>query len=282
MSIRMATFCVHHILDHGPSSLDALAATAREAEVTRARDPLTTVRTSVVHDPRLIELPDGRWDCGLRLLDGVVLTHRVHASTADRDELFPGLALAPLTVFLEHEPVPLAGGGELSMTNRNRSTWSGQPVILGQPSWLPAVAAESVLGLAWTPSGLAVSRVDLDPADVNARGDRVRTVLARHATHGPIPTASRPTAAALARVVWSALYEVPDLLSEPVAPLDEMLGLPPTLWPGGWSCDPACRELGPRDRRWNGDSWPGVPDACSSPAPLGDLWDDEYDRIEPW
>src|SRR5690625_7236615 len=51
---------------------------------------LPILRATVRRDPRLIELPDGRWECGLRLLEGSVLTHRVRSSTSGRDLLFLG------------------------------------------------------------------------------------------------------------------------------------------------------------------------------------------------
>lgn len=286
----MATFCANYILDHEASSLDVLATAAREEKITRARDPLTTVRTAIRHDPRLIELPDGRWQCGLRLLAGNTLTHRVRAATSGRDVLFLGVEAAPLIAFLEHGPLKLVDGGEVTMRSRHRSTWSGPPVALGPPGWLPDLPADALVGLAWSSAGLTVSTVDIASARAAPRNDatttpqddpraeRVRTVLARHAQGGlrfdTYPHSTPP----LARIIWSALLEVPDLFAEPVLPLDEVLDLPPVPWPGARWVGPS-HPLG-MDRYEFGDPWATASYRLDDPVPLDQLRDDE--RVEWW
>lgn len=236
MSTRMATFCVTHILEHGASGLDALAAAARAAEMTRARNPGLAVRNALQHDPRLVALPDGRWDCGLRLLARSTLTHRVRAATTGRDLLFPGVELAPLMVFLEHAPLPLTLGGEIHLADGR--TYSQTPVIIGPDGWLPDVPADALVGLTWTGSGLTARTVDVDPQDpetafaMKEAAGEVRAVMSRHA-HAHTASA-RPAKRELARTLWAALIEAPGLLSAPVPPLDEVLALPPVAWPAGW------------------------------------------------
>ncbi|MGH8827628.1 MAG: hypothetical protein ACRDVZ_08550, partial [Jiangellaceae bacterium] len=105
MSSRIADFCVRHTIANGPCTLDQLADAARAGEVTHARDPRTSIRNAISDDRRLLLLPGERWACGLNVLEGAVLTHRVRSGTAGRDLLFAGRELAPLATFVERGPL---------------------------------------------------------------------------------------------------------------------------------------------------------------------------------
>jgi hypothetical protein len=228
MTRRIADFCADHITAHGPVTLAALAEAARSADITRARYPESAVLTGIRDDKRLVARPDGRWDTSVRLLDGAVLTHRIRFQTRDRQEVYAGRELGPLQLAFDSGGLPLATGGVVEVSR------SGMPAWRGPDGWLPVVEAGSLLAFQLTSGKLSVQPVSID-ADAGAeRAEFLRTTLARHARWldtGHYSSVGVP----LTRALLSALVEVPDLLAEPVPPLDEVLRLPPAPWADAWT-----------------------------------------------
>jgi hypothetical protein len=227
MSRRIAAFCAAHISDQGPSTLAELARAAVDAEITQARNPETAVRAAIRDDRRIMARPDERYDTAVRLLDGATLTHRVRFSPRGRQELFAGRELAPFTECFTDGRLSLASGGVVHLAP------AGAPAWCGPPGWLPDVAAGTLLALTINGGRLSVRPVTLDSAAITGRVRLLRTTLARHAgwLTGRLPSLGVP----LTRTVLSALVEVPDLLAEPLPPLDEVLALPAEPWADPWA-----------------------------------------------
>lgn len=255
MSTRIVSFCADLITRSGPLPLDHLVAHVRDNGVSKARNPEAPVRTALARADGIVELPDGRFDAARRMLDGAVLTHRVRAATTGRRVLFAGPELTLFDELLSAGPVPLASGGEVS-----RSTGDIDGLV-GPPGWLPDVGADTLLALRHTAGTLSIAPVQADPTTLTERADRLRAALAHHGTT-PNTAGERRRAASswsgqwsssdpedwpdfgaagtswqrgLIRAVLRALHEFPDLLAEPMPPLDEVLAFPPVAWSQAWS-----------------------------------------------
>ena len=292
MSQRITTFCTDLIVRSGPQLLDDLTEKVRAAGLTTARKPGTTVKSALNRSDCFVLLPDGRYDAVARMLDGAVLTHRVRAATAatGRQTLFAGHELALLDELLSAGPLPLVSGGEV---RRSRGDVDG---LFGPPGWLPDVAAGTLVALRVSGGTMAVKPVGDATEAMDRRAARLREVVTRHLG----ATDDRPSATwrngydawpdysrsltgwrrTLSRAMMRALAECPDLLAEPMAPLDEVLRLPEISWDEVWA---------DQDRLHHGLSSPqrgvtltlhGVPDslrtalqqqAVSSRTPLGEF-----------
>ncbi len=290
MSKRITTFCTDLIVRSGPQPLDVLAERVSVAGLTTARKPETTVKSALGRSAGIVRLPDGRYDAVRRMLDGAVLTHRVRAATAGRHVLFAGHELELFDELLAAGPLPLASGGEVS---RSRSDLNG---LFGPPGWLPDVPADSLLALRFSAGVLAVTPVEDTAESMDRRTARLLDVVSRHVGakderpaaswtygHDEWPDYSRSLTGwrrILSQAMLRALAECPDLLAEPVPPLDEVLRLPEVSWSEVWA---------DQDRMHHGVSSPqrgvtltlhGVPEglrtalqqqAVSSRTPLGEF-----------
>ncbi|GAA1139784.1 hypothetical protein [Nocardioides aquiterrae] len=180
----------------------------------------TAVRVVLDSATLLVHRPDGRVAWLGDVLDGIVLTHRVRGSLADRCDLWLGQSVQPFLAMAALEPLPLATGGEARIAD------TLDPVLIGPPGWLPAAEAGDLVSLTWTRGRLSVGVVPPDevagPAEEEAvrclLGERCRTELwwaagdddwVRHAL--------------LIRALSSVRLEDPDFLSTPHAPLDQLL-----------------------------------------------------------
>jgi len=229
MSRRIAAFCAAHITDQGPSTLAELARDAVDAGITQARNPESTVRAAIRYDSRIVARPDERYDTAVRLLDGATLTHRIRFAPLGRRELFAGRELAPFAECFADGQLPLASGGMVHLAT------AGAPAWRGPQGWLPEVAAGTLLALTINGGHLSVRPVTLDPDAITGRVALLRATLARHA--GWLTDRLPPLGVPLARTVLSALVEVPDLLAEPLPPLDEVLTLPAEPWADPWTTE---------------------------------------------
>lgn len=180
----------------------------------------TAVRVVLDSATLLVQRPDGRVAWLGDVLDGIVLTHRVRGSLADRCDLWLGQGVQPFLAMAALAPLPLATGGEARIAD------TLDPVLIGPPGWLPPAEAGDLIALTWTSGRLAVRVVAPDevagPAEEEAArcllGERCRTELwweardddwVRHAL--------------LIRAISSVRLEDPDFLSTPHAPLDQLL-----------------------------------------------------------
>ncbi len=252
MSKRIATFCTELIADSGPLELGELARRVSAAGLTRARNPESVVKSALSQTSGILELPDGRFDSVRRMLDGAVLTHRVRAATTGCRVLYGGPELALLDELLSTGPLPLATGGQ---AHRASGDLDG---IVGPPGWLPDVPADTLVALRLAGGTLRAGTVDAGDDVLAARAERLRVILAKHLTaaepkaswrstswHSDWPDYGRVRSGwrrTLLRAVLYGLAECPDLLAEPVPPLDEVLRLPPLSWDHVWTAEEQRRD----------------------------------------
>jgi hypothetical protein len=159
----------------------------------------------------------------LHVLDGTVLTPRARARVAGRPDLWCTVALQPLLNIAAFRGVPLADG-----TGEIRRAATGDAVLLGPAGWLPDVPRYGLVGVRIENGRLSVVPVDeADLADL-PRQEQVRQLLAHHYRierwyAGTDDLESRP--GEMVRALTLALLEDPELLSDPLPPLDELLYL---------------------------------------------------------
>ncbi len=195
--------------------------TAQARRVRRdARIDESAVLEAVATSTVLVERPDGTVDHLVRVLDGVVLTQRVRASTGDRSDLWAGVALQPLLNILAFTSLPVAGGGQV------RRSPFGHEAIVGPPGWLPAVSPYELIGVRLERGELRAEQVDTSALPGLERQQQVRELIAHHYRRerwwgGEDELESRP--GELVRALALAHLEVPDLLRTPFPPLDELL-----------------------------------------------------------
>jgi hypothetical protein len=228
MSKRIVVFCSDLINTSGPLPAEELGQRVRAAGLTKSINPVTTIRTALRQSPIMVQLPDGRFDSARRMLDGVALTHRVRFATKGRQVLFAGPELAVLDQVLVHEgSLALTAGGAVTSSLGEFGGWCGPP------DWLPDVPADALLAFRFRGGRLSVEIVEDEPARTSEAVERLRLVLRRHlmAADDLDHWHSHHT---LGKVMLRALAEVPDLLVEPLPPLDEVLQLGQERWARDW------------------------------------------------
>lgn len=210
--MTIASFCHDLLLTEGPLPLPTLACRASAAGVTRARDPEAAVRSAI--GQAQVQLPDGRWQTPLRLLEGRILTvGRLPLRGAPwTDDHVDGVEydVAPLDRALRCGPVPLGGGGELRRRGGYRSEWIA-------PRGWPGleVGHDELLGLRIRAGALHLERVPVTAA-LRAEGERLAEAL---------DDAGRPGRWSywhsddVVADLWSRLAADPDLLAQPAPPL---------------------------------------------------------------
>ncbi|MEV6415756.1 hypothetical protein [Kribbella sp. NPDC051718] len=253
MSKRIVINCAAQINSSGPLSPDDLAPAVLAAGLTKSTNPAAAVRTALRQSPVLVQLPDGRFDTVRRMLDGAALTHRVHSPTKGRQVLFAGPELALLDLLLLHEgSLPLASGEAITSSIGEFGGWCGPP------DWLPDVPADSLLAFRLHNGRLSVEPVPHEPALSSPSTDRLRTVLKRHLKSSD-PLAEWQSRHTLATLLLRALAEIPDLLRDPLPPLDEVLQLGQPHWSPDWHLPPT-HPPGP-------SSSPPYPGSPAPPSP---------------
>jgi hypothetical protein len=168
----------------------------------------------------LIGRPDGRVTTLLDLLDGQVLTHQVKTPTAGRTDLWTREGLEPLFASAATAEVLLVSGERLRVAEH------GHRALLGPPGWLPEAAAGDYLAFAVRRGRVSVNLVDSAAFPSLPDQQDVRAVLSRHlhAFHGFEDLIPRELQ--INRALGHALLERPDLLSQPIPPLEELLHRP--------------------------------------------------------
>lgn len=152
-----------------------------------------------------------------------MLTQRVRAPLAGRNDLWCTVALQPLLDITEVAALPLANGsGEV------RRAPSGQAVLVGPDGWLPDTPRFGVVGLRLQGGRLSAVPVDESCFPKPQAQEQIRQLLARHYRlerwyTGDDDLESRP--GEMVRALAYGLLEDPELLREPVPPLDELLYL---------------------------------------------------------
>jgi hypothetical protein len=228
MSKRIVVFCSDLINASGPLPAEELGQEVRAAGLTKSANPVATIRTALRQSPIMVQLPDGRFDSARRMLDGAALTHRVRFATKGRQVLFAGPELAVLDQVLVHEgSLALTAGGAVTSSLGEFGGWCGPP------DWLPDVPADGLLAFRFRNGRLSVESVGEEPTPTSDAVERLRLVLRRqlrssddldhwHSHH------------TLGKVMLRALAEVPDLLVDPLPPLDEVLQLGQEQWARDW------------------------------------------------
>jgi hypothetical protein len=228
MSKRIVSFCSDLIAASGPLPADDLGQRVRAAGLTKSANPVTTIRAALRQSPVMVHLPDGRFDSAKRMLDGAALTHRVRYATRGRQVLFTGPELAVLDQVLVHEgSLALSAGGAVTSSLGEFGGWCGPP------DWLPDVQADSLLAFRIRSGRLAVEPLAHEPSTSSGEIERLRIVLRRHLQSDDRLEGWR-SQQTLGRVMLRALAEAPDLLTEPLPPLDEVLQLGNERWGRDW------------------------------------------------
>lgn len=224
MSKRIVIQCAAQINSSGPLSPDDLAPAVVAAGLTKSGTPAAAVRTALRQSPVMVQLPDGRFDSVRRMLDGAALTHRVRCATKGRQVLFAGPELALLDLLLVHDgSLSLSSGDAVTASIGEFGGWCGPP------DWLPDVPADSLLAFRLRNGRLWVEPVPDEPPRSSPSIDRLRVVLKRHLRSSDAlgEWQSRNT---LATLILRVLTEIPDLLLDPLPPLDEVLQLGREHW----------------------------------------------------
>lgn len=205
------------LLHAGPQDVEWLTARARR-RLQDARVDDQAVWEAVQTCTLLIGRPDGSVIRLIDALDGQMLTHRVAARTEGRAELWSVLALIPLIACAGVQPIPLVDGGEVAPAA------FGHSALVGPPGWLPPANPGQLLGFRISQGRLSVHSV-ASTAVESERDVQVRQALTTHyrteTWFADDELQARP--GALNRAIGFALLEHPDLFTEPVSPLNELL-----------------------------------------------------------
>ncbi|WP_328325850.1 hypothetical protein OHA70_36595 [Kribbella sp. NBC_00382] len=232
MSKRIVIHCADQINSSGPLSPDDLAPAVAAAGLTKSGNPAAAVRAALRQSPVMVQLPDGRFDSVRRMLDGAALTHRVRYATKGRQVLFAGPELAPLDLLLVHDgSLALSSGDAVTASIGEFGGWCGPP------DWLPDVPADSLLAFRLRNGRLWVEPVPDEPPLSSPSTDRLRVVLKRH-LRSTDALGEWQTRNTLATLILRVLTEIPDLLLDPLPPLDEVLQLGREHWPPTWRPTP--------------------------------------------
>jgi len=228
MSKRIVAFCTDLITAAGPQSTEELARRVAAEGLTRSTNPASTIRAALRQSPIMVHLPDGRFDSARRMLDGAALTHRVRYRTKGRQVLFAGPELAVLDHLLVHEgSLALTAGGAVTSSLGEFGGWCGPP------DWLPDVPTDSLLAFRLRNGRLSVEPVPDEPPRRSPELERLRVVLRRHLKSDDSLN-NWHSHHTLGHVMLRALAEIPDLLLDPLPPLDEVLQLGDERWGRDW------------------------------------------------
>jgi hypothetical protein len=233
MSKRLVIFCSDLINEAGPLSADDLSQPALAAGLTKAVNPVLSIRTALRQSPVMVQLADGRFDSARRMLNGAALTHRVRFATKGKQILYAGPELAVLDQILVHEgSLALTTGGAITSSLGEFGGWCGPA------DWLPDVPADTLLEFRFRNGRLTVTPLADEPSPKSDEIERLRAVLRRYlmSSDNLDDWRSHHT---LGKVMLRALAELPDLLADPLPPLDEVLHLGRQRWAREWPVESA-------------------------------------------
>jgi hypothetical protein len=224
---RIAAFCAEYLGKHGPAPVETIYQAAFAAGVTTARTA-STVTQAMRSRSSFAQLPDGRYTCAQLLLVGATFTHRVSGDRAGDQYVWPGPELEPLRQLVKDVgEIPIEGGGRVETNGYGQEMWKVPAGTLDE------VPPGGLLGITYTGSHLRTAPLKTDIGRQDPRSVEVRAVLIRHRRrvvesqqrYGYSTWTAKED---LGRIVLSALAEAPGLLTEPVPPLDELVGTSPT------------------------------------------------------
>ena len=210
------------VRENGPTGIDWLVRRARGA-LKDARIDDDVVDHVVSTSTLLVWRPDDSVDHLLHVLDGSILTQRARAPLAGRPDLWCTVALQPLLAILTFTALPLAdGSGEV------RAPRNGQNVMVGPTGWLPDVPRFGVVGIRIEDGKLSTEMIDEATFPNLPTQEQLRQLLARHYRierwySGQDDVQTRP--GEMISALGAGLLEDPDLLAQPLPPLDELLYL---------------------------------------------------------
>ncbi|MCW2669953.1 MAG: hypothetical protein JWO27_1850 [Frankiales bacterium] len=206
----------NHLMLHGPCTVEEIheALAAQAIMTTRTA---TGVRNALTGSPFAFRLPDERWDLTSRAMSGVILTVRPRSRLRD-SVLWVHRDLEPFDGLLTGREVPLLSGGCARLGGGSEVR-----TLVGPDGWLPEIPPGGLVGLRWSGHALDVFPIEQPvPTDPAALAP-VRDLLRRHSESLSQPHRVKPE---LAAVFLSALREAPELFSQPLPPLSEILPLP--------------------------------------------------------
>lgn len=223
---RIAAFCAEYLGKHGPAPVETIYQAASAAGVTAARTSASV--TQAMRDrSTFMQLPDGRYTCAQRMLVGATFTHRVSGDRAGDQFVWPGPELEPLRQLIKDRgEIPVEGGGSVQVNGYGQEIWKVPAGLLD------GVPPGGLLAFTFTGSHLRTTPLKSDLSRHDPTAAEVRAVLIRHRRRA-LESDQRsgysmwPEQEDLGRIVLNALVEVPDLLAEPVPPLDELIGTSP-------------------------------------------------------
>jgi hypothetical protein len=205
----------NHLLLHGPCTVEEIHE-ALVAQAITTTKTATGVRNALTGCRFAFRLPDERWDLTTRAMSGVILTVRPRSRLRD-NVLWVHRDLEPFDGLLTGREVPLLTGGSARLGGGSEVR-----TLVGPDGWLPEIPLGGLIGLRWSGHALDVFGIEQPvPTDAAALAP-VRDLLRRHAEALSQPHRTQPE---LAAVFISALREAPELFSQPLPPLSEILPL---------------------------------------------------------
>jgi hypothetical protein len=126
--------------------------------------------------------------------------------------------------------LPLASGEAVTSSIGEFGGWCGPP------DWLPDVPADSLLAFRFRGGRLSVEVVPDEPSLSSPATERLRLVLRRYLRSND-SLGQLESQHTLTSLMLRALAEIPDLLLDPLPPLDEVLQLGREHWGRMWFVD---------------------------------------------
>ncbi len=210
------------LVEQGPMTADELAAVLSAQGQDLGDEPPEVVKAAL-DEPGMAFLPDRRL-CDLEaLLDGLMVSRRLTGEEAVEEIVDADPDLLPLRL-IELDPLPLAGGGDSSLTTGRRQPAVGaghrladHMVMSGTPGWLGGAAGGDLVVFRWQGGVLHVGRAEGEPGDP--------AEAARHLASAFAALTKEEAATEGFDLVSTALADSPGLLHDLLPPLSEICEL---------------------------------------------------------
>ncbi|MGH8903585.1 MAG: SEC-C metal-binding domain-containing protein [Egibacteraceae bacterium] len=209
------------LVECGPLALDELATALTAGGFELGADPVELLEDVLFDEEWTFDLPDGRIVDLERLLQGLTLTHRLGVGEAAGGFVAVEPDLSPLMA-LEFEELALAAGGAAWFSfpeDHDPAVDHDHPLadeclLIGSPGWLGDAVDGDLLVFRLDDGCLHVGRVDGELADPTAASERLASAFDEVSEDGePIEGCD---------LIVAALVDVPELLSSPLPPLEQM------------------------------------------------------------